>query len=70
MSGTADGGKSAAITNKERYGKDFYRELAYKSQIAWEQNGRKPRGFSAMTHEQRAEAGSKGGKVSRRTVKV
>lgn len=66
MSGTTEGGKAAAQTNKERYGKDFYAKIGAKSNESWERNGRKPRGFSAVSREQRAEWGRKGGSKSKR----
>ena len=30
MGGTREGGKKAAITNRERHGKDYYKEIGYK----------------------------------------
>lgn len=66
MAGTTQGGKAAAQTNKERYGKDFYAKIGAKSNESWEKNGRKPRGFSAMTPERRRELGKKGGSISRK----
>lgn len=67
MSGTRIGGKHAAETNKKRHGKDFYVKMALKSQKAWEENGRKPRGFAAMSPEKHNIASVKGGKISKKT---
>ena len=65
MAGSKIGGEKAAKTNKERHGEDFYRNIALKAQKAWEENGRKPRGFAANPELARR-AGMKGGKTSRR----
>lgn len=63
MSGTIEGGRAAAQTNKARHGEDFYIRIgtvggkaAYKGK----------KGFAAMPPEVRAAAGAKGGRVSRR----
>lgn len=45
---------------------NHFREIAYKSQAKWVENGKAPRGF-AYDPELARTAGSKGGKVSRRT---
>ncbi|MBP6041577.1 hypothetical protein KA529_00980 [Candidatus Saccharibacteria bacterium] len=60
MSGTKNGGKAAASTNKTRYGSDFYAKIGAKG-------GKKGRtgGFYA-NRELAREAGAKGGKISRR----
>jgi len=34
MSGTVEGGKKAAVTNKERHGKDFYAKLGQRGRQA------------------------------------
>ena len=65
MAGTLEGGLKACVTNKRRYGADYYQRLAYKSQEAWKKNGRKPRGFAANRERARL-AGAKGGRISRR----
>ena len=60
MSGTVAGGKRAAQTNKERYGEDFYKVQGGKG-------GAKtgiPKGFSLSGKAK--EAGSRGGKISKR----
>lgn len=68
MAGTLDGGKAAAITNKKRYGKDFYATIGSKG-------GKNKcggmKGF-ALNRERARIAGKKGGKISRRgkVVKV
>lgn len=65
MSGNITGGKKAAKTNLEKYGKDFYKTIAAKGGRV---RGIK-KGFALMTPEQRSEAGRKGGAASRRTKK-
>lgn len=67
MAGTKAGGAKAAKTNKEKHGADFYSRIALESQKAWNENGRKDRGFAVMPQEKRVEAGRKGGRASRRT---
>jgi uncharacterized protein len=64
MAGTVAGGKSAAKTNKEKYGADFYAKIGAKG-------GRKGRtgGFFANRELARI-AGARGGRVSRRTKKT
>lgn len=59
MSGTLEGGKKAAKTNKERYGKDFYAHIG-------QMGGRNGHtgGFSDI--ENAKDAGAKGGRRSRR----
>ena len=66
ISGTKSGGEAAARTNKERYGADYYAKIAKKSAASWVANGRKPKGFAAVSKEKRAEAGRRGGQASRR----
>lgn len=61
MAGTLEGGRKAAITNKQRHGEDFYVKNGRLSQKAWEANGRKPRGFAARP-DLASSAGTKGGK--------
>lgn len=63
MSATIAGGKKAAISNKERYGEDFYSKIGKKGGST---PTTKPKGYAAMTPEQRREAGKKGGSVSKR----
>ena len=64
MAGTKAGGLKAAITNKAKYGEDFYRNMGRKGG----QNGHTG-GFAANPELARI-AGSKGGKIStRRGVK-
>lgn len=64
MAGTKAGGQAAAKTNKAKYGSDFYAKIGA-------QGGTKSTkgGFYANRELARI-AGSKGGKVSRRTKKV
>jgi hypothetical protein len=69
MAGTVDGGKKAAQTNKERYGKDFYKKISTKAHEAWVRNGRKPRGFEYMAihdPDKVSEWGRQGGRSGRR----
>lgn len=60
MSGTLEGGRSAAKTNKAKYGNDFYARIGAKG-------GKKGRtgGFWANRELART-AGAKGGKISKR----
>lgn len=63
MSGTKAGGQAAALTNKKRYGKDFYAKIGSKGG----QNGRT--GGFAAGDEGRARArkyGAVGGRISKR----
>lgn len=64
MAGTKAGGKSAAATNKKKYGADFYAKIG----AAGGKKGRTG-GFYA-NHELARLAGAKGGRISRRTKKV
>lgn len=69
MAGTKSGGRRAAATNKEKYGKDFYAEIGRKGG----RNGHKG-GFASeavgkdgLTGAQRAKiAGAIGGRKSKR----
>lgn len=63
MSGTIEGGKQAAKTNKERYGADWYAKIGAKG-------GKKGTtgGFYA-NRELAREAGRKGGLISKRGKK-
>jgi general stress protein YciG len=63
MAGTVEGGKAAAKTNIERYGKEFYK-------IQGAKGGKLGRtgGFFA-NRELARKAGAKGGTISRRTGK-
>ncbi len=64
MAGTKLGGKAAAMTNKAKYGKDFYAKIGAKG-------GKLGRtgGFFA-NRELAREAGRAGGRISRRTKKT
>ena len=68
MAGTTSGGKSAAQKNLAR-DPDFYRKIALKAQQSWERNGRKPRGFAAISRERHLELSTKGGYASKRPSK-
>lgn len=61
MAGTKKGGKTAATTNKTRYGKDFYAKIGAKGGKLG-----KTGGFAANRDLAR-EAGRIGGRKSRRT---
>ena len=61
MAGTKNGGRRAAVTNKQRYGANFYEMIGRKGgKIS------KGGGF-AMNPELARVAGAKGGRASRRT---
>lgn len=64
MAGTIAGGKAAAVTNKTKYGADFYAKIGTKG-------GKLGRtgGFFANRELART-AGAKGGTTSRRTKKI
>lgn len=66
MSGTLDGGRAAAITNKVRHGDDFYKVIGQKGGKKGSKDG-VIKGFAAMSFEKRSEAGRKGGTKSKRT---
>lgn len=61
MPATREGGIKAALTNKKKYGEDFYKNIG-------KMGGLKSRGggFAAATPEQVREWGRKGGRKSRR----
>lgn len=60
MSGTYEGGRTAADTNRTRYGQDFYRVIGA-------MGGRKSRGGGFAKYPELARsAGRKGGMASRR----
>lgn len=60
MAGTKAGGRKAALTNKNRYGKDFYAKIGAKGG----RNGNT--GGFAANPELAKIAGAKGGRISRR----
>lgn len=64
MSGTKEGGRKAAETNKRLHGEDFYAQIGKKGGY----NGRGPlyKGGFASNLELAKSAGRKGGKISRR----
>lgn len=64
MSGNKVGGKAAAVSNKTRYGEDFYRRIGSKGG-----SSSKTGGFFANRALAR-EAGRKGGRISKRTKRV
>lgn len=60
MSGTIEGGRKAAATNKKRNGEDFFKRIG----AIGGRNGHT--GGFASSHELAVEAGRKGGRASRR----
>ena len=60
MAGTKAGGRKAALTNKNRYGSDFYAKIGAKGG----RNGNT--GGFAANPELAKIAGAKGGRISRR----
>lgn len=70
MAGTRDGGAKAAATNKSKYGKDFYAMIGAKGGKRGKTGGfaSDKKGADGLTGKERARlAGSKGGRISRRT---
>lgn len=64
MSGTFEGGKAAAKTNKQKYGPDYYQRIG-------QLGGQKGHtGGFAANRELARTAGYKGGKISRRKKAV
>jgi hypothetical protein len=64
MAGTKTGGKSAAATNKSKYGADFYARIGA-------MGGKKGRTGGFYVNRDLARiAGAKGGRISRRTKKT
>jgi general stress protein YciG len=64
MAGTKAGGKSAAATNKKKYGADFYAKIGAKG------GKRGTTGGFAANRELARIAGAKGGRISRRSKKT
>ena len=64
MAGTVAGGKAAAVTNKARYGADFYARIGAKGGKMGHTGG------FAANRELARKAGAKGGRISRRTKKT
>ncbi len=60
MAGTKEGGRKAALTNKKRYGSDFYAKIG----AVGGRNGNT--GGFAANPELAKIAGAKGGRISRR----
>lgn len=61
MSGSKEGSIKATNTIKEKYGEDFFAKIGAKGGAT---KTKTPKGFAAMTPEQRRLAGSKGGRHS------
>ena len=73
MAGTVSGGRKAAITNRQRHGKNFYSRIAQLAGQSSDTGGFAcPRvGKDGLTGPERAKvAGSIGGKSSRRSKAV
>lgn len=69
MAGTIEGGVKASITNKNKYGKDFYANIGAKGGKRGKTGGfaSNIKGADGLTGRERARlAGVKGGKISRR----
>ena len=69
MAGTKIGGKRAAITNKKKYGEDFYRDIGAKGGKRGKTGGfaSNLKGADGLTgHERAILAGTKGGQISKR----
>lgn len=70
MAGTKAGGAKAALTNKKKYGSDFYASIGAKGGKKGVTGGfgsDKP-GTDGLTGRERARiAGARGGRISRRT---
>lgn len=74
MAGTKEGGARAAKTNKEKYGEDFYKKIGRKGGKLGTTGGFAQRikcecDYSNGFHYKSECAGSRGGKISRRTKK-
>jgi len=63
MAGTVEGGRKASLTNKQRYGSDFYANIGAKGGKLGHTGG-----FYA-NRKLAGRAGKKGGTISRRTKK-
>ena len=64
MAGTKAGGRAAALTNKQKYGSDFYAKIGSKG-------GKIGRTGGFFVNRDLARlAGAKGGRISRRTKKT
>jgi len=61
VEGTITGGKKASITNKQKYGENFYKIIAAKGGRV-----KVPKGFAMMDREKVVEAGRAGGYKSKR----
>lgn len=70
MAGTKVGGRKAASTNKTKYGSDFYASIGAKGGRKSKTGGfaSDKKGTDGLTGRERARiAGSRGGRISRRT---
>ena len=64
MAGTKPGGEAAAVTNKKKYGSDFYQRIGAKGGLKDKSDGA-IKGFAANRELARS-AGAKGGRNSRK----
>jgi general stress protein YciG len=63
MAGTKEGAAKAALTNKEKYGKDFYRKIG---SMSWDDPNRSHEtGFALLPKEKVVELGRKGGQQNK-----
>lgn len=60
MAGNSGGGKASAITNKAKYGEDFYRRIG---SLGGKAPAQTPKGFAA-NRELARRAGALGGRIS------
>lgn len=67
LSGTTEGGQAASITNRRRYGSDFYPRIASIGGSKGKADG-VVKGF-ATNRDRAVRSGRMGGKMSRRTAK-
>lgn len=65
MTATSEGNKKGSET-KLKNDPDYFRKIGALGHESWKANGRKPRGFSTVTPEQRREWGRMGGKKGKR----
>lgn len=68
MPGNKIGGQKTAARMLAR-DPDWYHKIGAMAHESWVKNGRKPKGFAAMSPEKVSEAGRKGGAATRRKYK-
>lgn len=68
MSGNADGARKAALTNKKKYGEDFYGKIGAKS---WNNPERsRMTGFAKLPKDEHIELSRRGGKKTKDDYKT